>query len=206
MTQFKDGDTFMLDKSIPFVGLYMRREPGSRIPAYGLPDGFKFTYFKDGDEADWSRIESSVLEFDSEFSALMFFKEKYIPIIEELYRRCIFIETACGDKVATATAWWSSIYGERRPWLHWIGVCPEYQGLGLGKALISRVTELMTEIEGDVPIFLKTQTWSYKAINIYLQCGYEPTYEKLLYRDRSDNCKKALRVLKRKKKCEITKC
>ena len=187
----------MLDKTVPYVGLYMRRPPGGVIPPYLLPKGFGFTYYSDGDEADWARIESSVLEFDSEFAALMYFKENYIPFPDELYRRCIFIENTEGEKVATAMAWWSDIYGGRRPWLHWIGVCPRYQGLGLGQAIIARVTELMIEIEGDVPVYLKTQTWSYKAISIYQKCGYMPCDEKLLYRSRSDNCKKALRVLNR---------
>ena len=187
----------MLDKTVPYVGFYMRRAPGTRIPPYELPKGFDFTFYRDGGEADWAKIESAVLEFDSEFAALMFFKENYAQFTDELYGRCIFIETSEGRKVATATAWWSEIYGERRPWLNWVGVYPKYQGLGLGKAIIARATELMTEIEGDVPFFLKTQTWSYKAISIYTACGYEPCYEKLLYRDRSDNCKKAMRVLRR---------
>ena len=187
----------MLDKTVPYAGLYMRRAPGGAIPLYELPEGYKFAFYTDGDEAAWAKIESSVLEFDSEFAALMFFKENYIPFKDELRRRCVFVETAEGEKVATGTAWWSDIYGDRRPWLHWIGVCPECQGLGLGKAIIARVTELLTEIEGDVPIYLKTQTWSYKAINIYLECGYELCGEKLLYRNRKDNYKKAMRVLKR---------
>jgi len=187
----------VLDKTVPYAGLYMRRAPGGAIPSYELPAGYKFAFYRDGDEADWAKIESSVLEFDSEFAALMYFREHYIPFRGELRQRCVFIETAEGEKVATGTAWWSDIYGDRRPWLHWIGVRPEYQGLGLGKAIITRVTELMTEIEGDVPIYLKTQTWSYKAISIYLICGYEPCDEKLLYRNRKDNLKKAMRVLKR---------
>ena len=187
----------MLDKSVPYVGLYMRREAGLKTPLYELPQGYEFALFNDGDEEDWARIEASVLEFDSEFSALLFFKENYIQFTDELYKRCIFIETAEGAKVATSMAWWSGIYGEWRPWLHWIGVSPQYQGLGLGKAIIARVTKLMTEIEGDVPIYLKTQTWSYKAVSIYSTCGFQPTDEKLLYRNRKDNCKKALKVLER---------
>jgi len=175
----------------------MRREPGVEMPSYELPEGFRFTFYEDGDESDWSKIESSVLEFDSEFAALMFFTENFIPYTCDLYKRCIFIETTEGLKVATATAWWSLVHGDRKPWLHWVGVCPQYQGLGLGKAIISRVTTLLTEIEGDVPIYLKTQTWSYKAINIYEKCGFKPCADKFLYKDRKYSYKKALRVLRR---------
>jgi GNAT superfamily N-acetyltransferase len=127
----------------------------------------------------------------------MLFKERFMPYVDELRRRCIFIENEAGEKVATATAWWSFVFGERRPWIHWVGADPRYQGLGLGKAIISRATELLIELEGDVPLFLKTQTWSYKAIDIYKACGFEPTEEKTLYKDRKDNYRKALRILSR---------
>jgi len=187
----------MLDKSVTYVGLFMRRRAGTPVPSFPLPEGFKFVFYKDGDEADWARIETSVLEFDSEFAAILHFKERFVPNAIELYRRCLFIENEAGKKVATATAWWSYVDGRRRAWLHWVASEPEYQGLGLGKAIISRVTELQTQLDGDVDIFLKTQTWSYKAISIYKSCGYEPTDEKTLYWDRRDNYRKALRILER---------
>jgi len=186
----------MLDKKVPYAGLYMRRAPGTPVPAFPLPDGFRFSFYEDGDELEWARIEASVLEFSSEFAALLFFKEKFMPHADELRRRCLFIEDG-GGKVATANAWWSDIEGGRRAWLQWVGVDPQYQGLGLGKALISRATGLMVELYGDVPVFLKTQTWSYKAIAIYQECGYRPTDEKALYGSRKDNYKKALRILKK---------
>ena len=187
----------MLDKSVPYAGLFMRREPGIPAPSFLLPDGFKYSLFSDGDEENWARIETSVLEFDSEFAALLYFKKEFIPHVDELYRRCLFIETGDGEKIATATAWWSDAFGQRRSWLHWVGVDPRYQGRGLGKAITSRVTELMIKLDGDVPLFLGTQTWSYKAIGIYIACGYKPTDEKALYINPKNNYKKAIRILKK---------
>ena len=186
----------MLDKTVPFAKVYMLRKAGTPIPEFPLPEGFKYTLFEDGDEKDWAKLEYSVEEFDSEFSALLRFKEEFIPYVDELYRRCLFIENEKGEKVATANAWWSFIDDERRAWLHWVSVSPEYQGLGLGKAVTSRVTQLLLELEGDVDFYLSTQTWSYKAINIYKKCGYEPTDEKALYgREYKTHYKKALKVL-----------
>ena len=186
----------MLDKSIPYIGLYMKRPAGTPVAAYPLADGYSFALYNDGDEASWARIETSVLEFDSEFAALMYFKEKFLPDLGELRKRCLFIETGEGRKVATATAWWHFINGERRPWLHWVSVDPEHQGLGLGRALTAKVTELMIELDGDADFFLHTQTWSHRAINIYISNGYQPTGEKALYKDSQSNCKKAMKLLK----------
>ena len=188
----------MLDKSVPFAKIYMRRKPGTPIPVFPLPDGFKFVMYRDGDEKSWARIETSVGEFDSEFAALLRFREEFIPYADELYRRCLFIENDDGEKVATANAWWSFIEDERRAWLHWVSVDARFLGLGLGKAIISRVTELLKELEGDVDFYLSTQTWSYKAINIYEKCGYEPTDEKILYGKKYKNhYKKAMKILEK---------
>ena len=186
----------MLDKSIPFAKLKMVRRAGTPVPVFPLPDGFKYVFFRDGDETDWARMETSVGEFDSEFAALLRFKEDFIPYTDELYRRLLFIETKDGKKVATANAWWSFVDDERRAWLHWVSVEAGYQGLGLGKAIVSRVTQLLEEIEGDVDFYLSTQTWSYKAIDIYLKCGYEPTDEKILYgKHYKRDYKKAIKIL-----------
>lgn len=49
----------------------------------------------------------------------------------------------------------------------------EYQGIGLGKALVSECLNRFLLLEGDREIFLHTQTWSYKAIGLYLKAGFE---------------------------------
>ena len=188
----------MLDKTVPLAKIRMVRLAGTPIPDFPLPEGYKYVFFKDGDETDWARIETSVDEFDSEFAALLRFKEDFIPYVDELYRRCLFVETEDGKKVATSTAWWSFVEGERRAWLHWVAVDAEYLGLGLGKAIVSRVTQLLKEIEGDVNFYLNTQTWSYKAVNIYKDCGYIITDEKALYvKKHKGDYKKALKILEK---------
>ena len=188
----------MLDKSVPFAKIKMIRKAGTQIPDYPLPEGFSFTFFQDGDEKDWARIETSVDEFDSEFAALMRFKSDFIPYKDELYRRLLFIENSDGRKIATANAWWAFVNDERRAWVHWVSVDPKYQGLGLGKAITAKVTNLLTELEGDADIWLSTQTWSYKAVSIYIKCGYVLTDEKILYgKQYKNDYKKALKILKK---------
>ena len=192
----------MLDKSVPYSGFYMRREAGAPAVPSPLPDGYRFVFWSDGDEASWARVETSVLEFDSEFAALMRFTRDFLPYKDELRRRCLFIENSDGVKIATSTAWWQYIGKERRPWLHWVAVDPQYQGLGLGKAIISRAVELIAELDGDAVYYLHTQTWSYKAIGIYTANGFRPTNERALYRNRKDNYRRAMRILARLNRAE----
>ena len=82
----------MLDKSVPYVDILMRRAASEKPPSVPLPEGYRFTFFKAGDEADWARIETSVLEFDCEMDALLYFQREYLPCLAELGRRCLFIE------------------------------------------------------------------------------------------------------------------
>jgi len=185
----------MLDKSVPYAGFFMVRKAGTPIPEFKLPDGYEFVLYQDGDEVFWAEIETAVLEFDNEFAALMCFTESFKSDYPDLRKRLLFIENTKGEKVATGNAWFSYVRGERRAWLHWIAVLPDYQGLGLGKAIISKVTQLMADLEGDVDIFLKTQTWSYKAVEVYKSCGYVTTDEKDLYKNRRCNYKKAMKIL-----------
>ena len=188
----------MLDKTIPYVDVIMRRKKETPVPCIKLPDGFIFSHFIDGDEKAWAEIEASVLEFPNISDALIYFQKEYKPFISELERRCVFIETADGEKIATATAWWRYTGYRRDPWLNWVSVKPQYQGNGLGRAIISETMHLMVKIEGDRDFYLHTQTWSHKAIRIYESMGFYITNEKNLGNYANDNYEWAIEILRKK--------
>lgn len=185
----------MIDRSVPYVDILMHRKKGTPLPNFPLPPGFAFTFYHPGDEAAWAEIETAVLEFESEADALAYIKKEYVPFTGELERRCLFAVNAAGEKIATATAWWGYTGARRDPWLHWVAVKPAYQGLGLGKAITARVIQLMNEIEGDRDYYLHTQTCSYKAVDIYKQCGFFITDEKNLLHYTNENYQKAIEIL-----------
>jgi len=163
----------MLDKSIPYYNILMLRKCGKDLPHYELPKGYSFVSFLPGDEEKWAEIETAVGEFDSAVEALSFYRKNFLCYPGGAERRTIFIQTAEGKKAGTATSWWNYIGPKRIPTLEWIAVKPEFQGLGLGKAVIYEGLKRMQLIEGDRDIFLHTQTWSYRAIKVYLDAGFE---------------------------------
>ena len=185
----------MLDKSVPYADVLMHRKKGTSVPVYDLPAGYRFSAFHSGDEKAWAKIETSVLEFPDELDALIYFQREFLPFISELERRCLFIEDDKGEKIATSTAWWCYSGARRDPWLYWVAVKPQYQGLGLGKAIVSKVTQMMMEIEGDRDFYLHTQTWSHRAIKIYEKLGYAITREKNLYKYTNENYEQAIAIL-----------
>ena len=185
----------MLDKTVPFIDVLMHRKSGTPVPVYPLPEGYAFALFQPGDEKDWAEIETSVLEFNRSVDALIYFQQNFMYALPELQRRCMFVEDPAGKKVATSTMWWEYTGKRRDPWVSWVAVRPEYQGLGLGKALISQVLRLGIEIEGDRDFYLKTQTWSHKAVTIYEKAGFYITPEKNLWRYSNEKHEEALSLL-----------
>lgn len=186
----------MLDKTIPYYDVLMHRKAGSCFPASVLTKGYKFVSFKLGDEKDWAEIETSVGEFDNTGDALEYFRRDLLPYLPELERRCIFIEDENGVKVATLTNWWSYTGVRRDPWLYWVAVRAGYQGNGLGKSIVFEGVKRLVEIERDRDVYLHTQTWSYKAINIYKKAGFNITAVKGLSGYANDNFEKAALLLK----------
>ena len=184
----------MLDKSVPYVSFLMLRKKDSPVPVYNLPDGYKFALYKSGYEKSWAEIEKSVLEFDSIDNALEYFEHEFKPNLAELEKRCLFIENSEGEKIATSTAWWCCP-DKHIPRLHWVAVKPEHQGLGLGKAIVSKCTQIMTELDGEQNFFLSTQTWSHKAIKIYEKFGYAISHEKQICGDMNENHEKASAIM-----------
>ncbi|HHW32347.1 MAG TPA: GNAT family N-acetyltransferase [Clostridiaceae bacterium] len=187
----------MLDKSLPFFRVIMVRKAGTPVPEPLLPDGYKFVTFIEGDERHWAEIETSVGEFNNVYEAVNYYRENYLPYTEEVKRRTIFIQNKEGEKIATLTNWWGYTGERRDPWMHWVAVKPEYQGLGMGKAIVFEGVRRMILIEGDRDFYLPTQTWSYKAIGVYLKAGFEFCKEK--YAGGFENeYEKALQVIKDK--------
>lgn len=150
----------------------MHRKSGCRIPNFPLPSGYHVSLFKNGDETEWVDIAMSLGEFEKTSDGLEYFRNHFMICEPELMHRCLFLKNSSGIKIGTLTNWWAYTGVRRDPWLQWVLVRPEYQGKGLGKALVFEGLKQMIAIEGDRDIYLHTQTWSYKAINIYRQAGF----------------------------------
>ncbi len=164
----------MLDKSVPYKVVIMKM-PGerlARIQPQVLPKGFKYRFYVSGDEEQWCDLETSVLEFSEISKAREYFERDFLPLERELFSRMVFIVNDDGLVVATATAWWSEYEGRHQAAVHWVAVRPEYQGLGLGKALVSMALSLLAEIERGNDVYLQTQTWSHRAIRMYVHFGF----------------------------------
>ena len=162
----------MKDRSIPYVSFIMRREPGSPVPDFVVPPEFKFVHYKKGDEKEWVNLMLAHSEFKTEEDGLLYFKTEFKGYDDELSRRCLFLINSDNEKIGTVTNWWSYTGVRREPWIKWVFIHPDYLGKGLGQSLFYEGLRQMIAIEGDREIYLQTQTWSYKGVNIYRKAGF----------------------------------
>ncbi|MGI5884027.1 MAG: GNAT family N-acetyltransferase [Candidatus Spyradocola sp.] len=158
----------MLDKSIPYKSLVMRRPPEALPAERPLPAGFSFRRFQPGDEAHWARLETAVAEFASERDARAYFAERFLPYEALLRARCCFVCAPDGLPVSTAMAWEEG--GVRL--LHWVSTLPAFQRRGLGRAVVLHALHSYPPEASPSPIWLGTQTWSHDAILLYDALGF----------------------------------
>lgn len=185
----------MLDKKIPYFNVIMKRAGDLKLKNIGFPDGYSMTPYKDGDELYWAEIETSVNEFASNVDAIDYFKKDYMPHKTELYRRVYFLNDYECNKIGTISAWWSFKGDLKVPSIHWVAIKPGYQGKGLGRSMINFGIKKSLEIDGLKDNYLHTQTWSHKAINIYIKEGYEFVEDETFANFKNEN-KKAKQIFK----------
>ena len=84
----------MLDKSVEYKNVIMRIKADklNTVISPDLPDGLSFQRFNSiSDMKDWCKIETAVLEFDSEFEAENYFFKAYATYIDKLKDRGLFV-------------------------------------------------------------------------------------------------------------------
>lgn len=161
----------MLDKTVDYYRVVMLRNEVP-IKIFDLPEGYSFKFYSPGDEVHWANLEVSVDEFTCKEKAIDYFRREYDSDQYDIKQRCFFVLDKNQDYVATATAWHGELMGVKMPRVHWISVDPLHQGKGLCKAMMTKLMEIFYSFDEEEQIYLTTQTWSYKAINIYKQMGF----------------------------------
>lgn len=135
-----------------------------------LPAGFLVRSLRP-DELDWWKE----VHFDTREEALSqrpfmddYFARVYQPRQDLFFERCQVLCNAHHQPLGTAFLW-PTTTGVNT--LHWFKVQPAFQGLGLGRALLSQVLSPLTP--EDLPLYLHTHPECLPAIHLYSSFGFE---------------------------------
>lgn len=164
----------MLDKSIPYFGVLMIKTDTSDYPRFELPDGFTIVGYQPGFETEWAKLMFEVDQTDTLKEAEVLFAKEFLSRPSLLPKQCLFVLSKTGEIVAAASLWHGEHFGKTFQRIHFVATKPEYQGKGLIKALLTRLLDLYNEMGFRNFIYLTSQTWSYKAINLYSKFGFKP--------------------------------
>lgn len=134
-----------------------------------LPAGFHFDLCRREELETWMRFPFDTQEEARQYAPFMarYFQNVYAAKEAEFFARCLFVREASGAPVGTAFLW--RAYG-RVNTLHWLKVRREYEGRGIGRALLTRL--LMPLALEEYPVYLHTQPSSYRAIKLYTDFGF----------------------------------
>ena len=163
----------MLNKNIPNRSLIMQKTDTRTYPKYSLPEGYTFAFYRPGDEKEWVRLEMELGQFESAESGMRCFKSNFIDdqrLSPE--ERIVFVKNAEGEIVATGTLWDGEYLGEVKQRIHWIAVSDRCAGLGIAKAILTKLMDLYCDLGFSDFIYLWTGTRSYPAVALYRKFGF----------------------------------
>ena len=172
-----------IDHAVPYTAVVMTRENGTLTKEYPLPAGYRFAPFTPEDEENWIRLQLEVTHVESYAQGKRIFREEFLqapegvpceecPGYPAVVDRTVQIKDEAGSLVGVATLWMGDTFGEVWQRVHWVAVHPDHQGKGLAKCLIARMLQLYGELNCDTPIYLTTQTKTYRAVRVYGQMGF----------------------------------
>lgn len=149
--------------------LFMICETLNRDALCKIPDGYSIRNCR-RDELDlWKRIFYNTPESAEKYYKFMgeCFEENYGGREQEFFDRCKFI---CGDNgavVGTCFIW--NAYRKINT-LHWYKVVKDYEGRGIGRAILSCVLQALSP--SDYPVYLHTHPGSFRAVHLYSDLGF----------------------------------
>lgn len=153
---------------IPDLNLFMVCRKADPAAAGELPAGFYFDACRPDELDIWKAFPFDAPEEAIEYKPYMdgYFDRVYAPKAEEFFSRCVFVRNDKGEPVATAFLW--DAYG-KVPTLHWVKTKKEYEGRGIGRALLTR---LLLSQDAPETVCLHTQPGSFRAIKLYTDFGF----------------------------------
>lgn len=180
----------MEETDIPDLNIFMVCEKLNPHAFRHLPFGYFARNLEEAELDIWKQMP-----FDNQEDAIKhhdymteYWDKVYTP--ETFFEKCLVVCDAKDNIIGTCFEW--KAY-QKASTLHWFKILKEYEGKGLGRALL---TEVMKDIpEDEFPVFLHTQPSSFRAIKLYSDFGFKILTNKTVgYRE--NNIEEALPILK----------
>ena len=183
----------MREQDIPDLNIFMMCDKLNEKVLTKLPDGFHIRSCRPDELKIWKEFPFDSEEDKKNYYEFMnnYFNDVYADNLDEFYKRCLFVCEDKTDKPVSTCFIWKAY--NRINTVHWFKTLKEYEGKGLGSALLSHI--MVSLKKDDYPVFLHTQPSSFRAIGLYSDFGFKIVTNKSIG-FRKNNYKESLPILK----------
>lgn len=161
--------SFDLENGIPEKNLFMMCKALNSNAISELSDEYHVRTCR-RDELDiWKEMPFDDVKSAKEYNRFMteYFNDVYGSKEDLFFQKCLFVCDKNDTPIGTCFVW--KAY-EKISTIHWFKVRKNYEGSGIGRALLSIVMRSIKE--NDYPVFLHTQPSSFRAIKLYSDFGF----------------------------------
>ena len=182
-----------MNAQIPDMNLFMMCEELNKKALSDMPSGFLVRNCRKDELDIWKAMPFDQPGLAKQYYDFMtkFYNSVYAKNGDLFFQKCLFVCNQDDMPIATCFSW--KAYGKITT-IHWLKVLKNYEGKGIGRALLSII---MTSLHhNEFPVFLHTQPSSYRAIKLYSDFGFYLLSDSIIGNRRND-LHKCLPILKK---------
>lgn len=159
----------MKEEEIPDYNIFMMCERLNKGALAELNSEYYFRNCRPNELEIWKAFPFDREKVPSEYEDYMnqVINNSYSRNMKTFFQNTIFVCDKYDRPIATCSHW--KAYGKFNS-IHWLKVLKEYEGLGLGRAILSKTMRKFAP--KDYPIYVHTQPGSFRAIKLYSDFGF----------------------------------
>jgi ribosomal protein S18 acetylase RimI-like enzyme len=159
----------MKEENIPDKNIFMMCEKLNRNALNELPASYAIRNCRPDELGIWKTMPFDDAALAKEYEGFMsdYFATTYGRQEELFFAKTLFVCDRKNKPIATCLIW--KAYNEFNT-IQWFKVLKEYEGQGIGRALLSIAMQQLEPC--DYPVYLHTQPSSFRAIKLYSDFGF----------------------------------
>jgi ribosomal protein S18 acetylase RimI-like enzyme len=159
----------MKEEQIPDYNIFMMCEKLNEDALSRLSKSYYFRKCRPDELEIWKAFPFDAPIIPAEYEEFMnqIMNDSYGENMDAFFQNTLFVCNREDKPVATCSYW--KAYGKINT-IHWLKTLKEYEGQGIGRALMSEI--MRSFASSDYPIYIHTQPGSFRAIKLYSDFGF----------------------------------
>ena len=181
-----------MNEQILDMNLFMMCKKLNKKALCDMPSGFHVRTCQKNELDIWKAMPFDQPELAKQNYDYMtkYYNSVYAKNEDLFFQKCLFVCNKENEPIGTCFAW--KAY-DKITTIHWFKVLKNYEGKGIGRALLSIVMKSLNNDE--FPVFLHTHLGCYRATKLYSDFGFYLLSDPII--GRKNDLKESLPILKK---------